>query len=138
VDLGDACPVVIVVLEEYPGLLRWIESIDTKLCKRVRGSVARLIAEGRKVGYRVLIITQRADAAVVGAYERGQASHRISYRVDTLDAIKMLHPDTPPDVVAAHATADPGIGLLTAPGRPLTRFRGPRVDYGGYCAAVTP
>lgn len=85
---------------------------------------------------RCLLITQRAEAAVLGAYERGQSSHRLSFRVDTAATIEMLHPGVPADVAIEHATARAGVALLTAPGQPLTRLRAPLCDYGRYCALV--
>ncbi len=72
--------------------------------------VARLLSESRKAGMRVLLVCQRADATVIGGFERGQASHAISFRVDA-DGQRMLHRDADPATVAAHAVADPGIGL---------------------------
>ena len=39
-------------------------------------------------------------------------------------------------IAAEHATAEPGIGLLSAPGVPLLRFRAPHVTYGEYYSAV--
>lgn len=137
VELGPDCPVLLVVLEEHPATLRILDGHDPKLGKLYRALVGRLLAEGRKAGVRVVLVTQRADAAIVGAYERGQASHRISFRVDSLDAVRMLHPDGTADVVAEHATAPAGVALLTAPGVPLTRLRAPWVTYAAYCAAVT-
>lgn len=137
VRLGRDVPVVLAVLEEYPGLLRWVDALDTKIGKRIRAGVARLMAEGRKAGVRVLLITQRADASIVGAYERGQASHRLSFRVDTADGLKMLHPGIEPDVAAEHATAPPGVALLSAPGAPLTRLRAPLCDYATYVRLIS-
>lgn len=137
VTVNRACPVVVVVLEEYPGLLRLLDAVDAKgLGRRARAAVSRLLAEGAKAGIRVVIVAQRADAAIIGGYERGQASHRLSFRVDTADAVKMLHPDVSADVVAEHANAVPGIALLSAPGRPLTRLRCPHVPYRQYVALV--
>jgi hypothetical protein len=137
VDLGADMPVIVCVLEEYPGLLRAVDVADRALGKRVRAAVARLLSEGRKAGIRVWIVAQRADAAVLGAFERGQASHRISYRVDSMDAVRMLHQDATADVVAEHTTTLPGIALATIPGSPLLRLRSPYVDYAAYCDAVT-
>ncbi len=136
VVLGDGCPVLLVVLEEHPGALRILDGHDAKLGKLYRALVGRLLAEGRKAGLRCVLVAQRADAAIVGAYERGQASHRISFRVDSLDAVRMLHPDGTADVVAEHATAPAGVALLTAPGVPLTRLRAPWLPYRDYCDQV--
>lgn len=137
VDLGPGCPLLVVVLEEWPGLLRVLDGADKSHGRLARAAVARLLAEGAKAGVRVVMVAQRAEAVSIGAYERGQASHRLSFRVDTADAVRMLHPDVPPDVVAEHAVAPPGVALLTAPGAPLSRLRAPNVSYGTYLAAVT-
>ena len=136
VQLGPDCPLVVVVLEEYPGLLRMLKTKDKSLDQRARAAVGRLLGEGRKAGFRVLLITQRADADIVGGYERGQASHTISYRVDKLDALRMLHPDVDAQTAAEHATAMPGVALLSAPGAGLLRLRAPYVPFGDYWAAV--
>lgn len=137
VPIGPECPLLVVVIEEYPGLLRLLDAIDPKgFAKTARACVARLLGEGRKAGIRLVMIAQRAEANIIGGYERGQASHKISFRVDTADAVRMLHPQAAPEVIADHATAEPGIGLLSAPGQPLTRFRGPYLPYADYCKAV--
>lgn len=137
VELGPTCPLLVVVLEEYPGLLRLLDAIDPKgFAKTARACVARLLSEARKAGIRLVIMAQRADATIIGGYERGQASHKISFRVDNSDAVRMLHPHAPADVIADHATAVPGVALLSAPGEPLTRFRGPYVPYAEYIARV--
>jgi len=118
-------PLTIVVLEEWPGVLRALDGADPKSAKRVRLLVSRLLAEGHKAGYRVWMIAQRAEAAIVGAAERAQASYRISFRVDNAATVELLHPEVDEATAVVHTTAAPGIGLLSAPGRPLTRFRGP-------------
>ncbi|MDN5917379.1 MAG: hypothetical protein L0I76_20155 [Pseudonocardia sp.] len=132
----DEHPVTVVVVEELPGLLRWLDAADKTLAKRARTALARLLAEGRKAGFRVLLVTQRADAAIVGAYERSQASHRLSFRVDTADGLKMLHPDIDMDTAAEHSSAGPGIALLSAPGASLTRLRAPHMTYADYVRTV--
>jgi len=122
------------VFEEYPGLLRYLDAADPKIGKRVRALVARLLAEGRKAGLRVILVAQRAEAAVIGSTERGQCSTRVSFRVDGPDAVKLLHPDADPDTAAAHASSTPGVALVSSPGRPLTRVRAPWI--GGYSEYV--
>lgn len=129
-------PVILVVLEEHPGALRILDATDKKLGAQYRALVSRLLAEGRKAGVRVVLLTQRADAAIIGAYERGQASHRVSYRVDSLDAVRMLHPDISPELAAGHANTPAGVALASVPGRPLLRMRSPLVSYEDYCRAV--
>lgn len=136
VAIGPAVPLVVVVLEEFPGMLRLLRTKDKALEARARNAAGRLLAEGRKAGMRVLIVAQRADADIIGGYERGQASHTISFRVDSMAALRMLHADVAPELAAAHATAPPGVALLSAPGAPLTRFRAPLTSFDAYCDAV--
>ena len=125
------------VFEEFPGLLRYLDAADNKIGKRVRAYVARLLAEGRKAGIRVILVAQRAEASVIGSTERGQCSTRVSFRVDNIDAVRLLHPDADPDTAAAHASAVPGVALVSSPGRPLTRVRAPWVGgYGEYVRRV--
>lgn len=138
VDLTDpATPLVLAVLEEYAGLLRLLDQVDKKQGANARALVARVAAEGRKAGIRLWILVQRADAAIVDGYTRAQATHRISWRVDSTEALRMLHADATADTVIDHSTALPGVGLITAPGTPLTRFRAPYLDYASYVAAIT-
>ncbi|CAA9212307.1 MAG: hypothetical protein AVDCRST_MAG54-167 [uncultured Actinomycetospora sp.] len=61
---------------------------------RPRGSergvalIARLLSAGRKAGGRVLIIVQRADAAVVDGLVRAQCAPRVSFSVDSGEAVR--------------------------------------------------
>jgi len=136
-ELSADAPAVVVVLEEYPGLLRAVDALDKDSGKRVRALVSRLLAEGAKVGYRVIMLAQRAEAAVIGSFERAMCSTRISFRTDSRGAVELLHPGTPADVAEAHTAALPGIGLITRPGVGLERFRAPYLGgYPEYVAAV--
>jgi S-DNA-T family DNA segregation ATPase FtsK/SpoIIIE len=135
-------PLLVIVLEELPGLLRALDVADKDRGKRCRALIARLLAEGAKAGLRVVMLAQRAEASIIGAAERAQASLRLSFRVDNRASVELLHPGCPPAVADAHTAALPGIGLLTAPGRPLTRLRAPLLGgdpdglYAAYIAAV--
>jgi energy-coupling factor transporter ATP-binding protein EcfA2 len=135
--ITSACPLLVVVGEEIPGLFRVLGVANRDLEKRARALLARLVGEGRKAGIRVLLVAQRADANIIGGYERGQASHTISFRVDSLSALSMLHADADKAIAAEHSTAPPGVALLSAPGDPLRRFRAPLTDYRTYCAEVS-
>lgn len=130
-------PAVLVVLEELAGLYRVADMHDRKTGTRVRMLVGRLLAEGHKVGFRCLLIVQRADAAVIDGLSRAQCAMRVSFSVSDGEAVRMLHPAAVDvsDVLGAL----PGVGLLTAPGMPLTRFRAPLLagGYAEYCARVS-
>lgn len=138
VEVSRSLPLVLVVIEETPALYRVLGTADKALERRAGTAIARLLAEGRKAGMRVLLITQRADADIIGGYERGQASHTFSFRIDNLAGLKMLHSDIPPDVAAEHATAQPGVALISAPGQALTRFKAPYLINEAYCRLVAP
>ncbi len=123
-------PALVVVLEELAGLLRAADAVDKDTGKRIRAGMGRLLAEGAKVGIRVIILVQRAEAQTVGAFERAMCSLRISFRTDNRASVELLHPGCDPATADAHTTAKPGIALLSAPGMPLTRIRSPYL--GGY------
>lgn len=136
-------PYEVVVVEELPGLLKAANSFDAihntqrgavKVAARIQAAYSRLLAEGRKVGFRVVIITQRADASIIGGgFERGQLTLRISFPVDTPEAVKMLHPTVDPITAEQHVIAPAGRALVSGPGLPLTRMRSPEMgDYGAF------
>lgn len=134
VALGPDLPVLLVVLEEYAGLLRVADVTDKKIGAKVRALVARLLSEGRKAGVRVLIVVQRADAAVVDGLVRAQCALRVSFSVDSGEAVRMLHPAAAD--VAAVLAAPAGVAMVTMPGVPLARFRAPLLEYADYCRLV--
>lgn len=134
--INAATPLIVVVIEEVPGLFRVLGQTNKDLEKRARMLIARLLGEGRKAGIRALLIAQRADANIIGGYERGQASHTVSFRVDSMAALQMLHSDVDKGIAAEHSTARPGVALLSAPGVPLRRFRTPPLSYATYVAEV--
>lgn len=130
-------PMLVLVMEELAGLLRAVDSADKESGKRIRMLMGRLLAEGAKVGVRVVILVQRAEAQVVGAFERAMCSLRISFRTDNRASVELLHPGAEPATADAHTTAAPGVALLSAPGQPMTRIRAPYLGgYPEYAAVV--
>jgi S-DNA-T family DNA segregation ATPase FtsK/SpoIIIE len=135
--ITDADPLMLFLIEELPGLMRLLQSTgDKKLVQRAETALARLYGESRKAGYRLCIFSQRADADIVGGYNRDQASHAISFRVRSAAALKMLHNDIEAATADRHSTAPAGVALLSAPGVPLVRLRTPYTSYAAYCDAV--
>ena len=122
-------PTVLVVLEEFPGLLRAAGALPKprtgkSLAERITTAQLRLLSEGRKAAFRVLTLAQRFEAtAVGGGYARDQFALRLSFRVPA-DSLAMLHGDDARPLGQAHAAADPGrrlplgarAGLRTHPG----------------------
>jgi hypothetical protein len=139
-EVSTELPLMVVVLEELAGLYRSLDAAKTRdndPGKRLRALVGRLLAEGAKVGIRVIILVQRAEAAVVDAFARAMCSLRISFRCDNRASVELLHPGADPAVADGHSTAEPGIALLSMPGRSLTRIRAPFLGgYSEYAAAV--
>lgn len=140
-ECTDADPYLFVVLEELPGLLRLAAQEDGKkngpLQTAIKAAFGRLLAEGAKAGVRLLALTQRADADIIGGFERGQAPLRISFSVDSRDAVRMLHPAAPLDVADAHLSAPPSYALVSAPGLACGRLRSPYMgDYRSYRDAI--
>lgn len=133
---GPGNPLTVVVLEELPATYRAMDAVDSKQGKRVRALIARLLAESHKVGFRLILAAQRAEATIVGAAERAQCGGRLSFRVDSTETVKLLHSDAD-DYIVGHTSAPPGIALMSWPGRPLARIRAPYVDYATFCATVT-
>lgn len=147
VAIGEGCPLIVLVLEEYAGLLRAAATGDGAKkggrLDRIKDAVLRLITEGRKAGIRLVILAQRFEAAVVSGFARSQCTVKLSFRVDNADSVAMLHP-TGRDEANEHTTCAPGVALLTGPGVPLARIRSPFIGhddgdtaYGRYWDLIT-
>ena len=130
-------PLVLVVLEEFPGLLRAAQAKDKKLAERITSTVLRLVSEGRKAAFRVLMLAQRFEAnAVGGGYARDQFALRLSFRVPG-ESLVMLHGEDARRLGPEHANAAPGVAYLSAPGRDIVRLRAPYLgSYGEFCDRI--
>ena len=138
VAIGPGCPLLVVVLEEWAAVGRLVGHTRAKPSDAHR-LVARLLAEGAKAGIRVVTLVQRAEADVIGAFERDQCDTRLSFGCSDANTLKMLHADITNDTAALHATSPKGVALAQMPGRELTRIRAPWIGgYGTYCDHVTP
>lgn len=136
IEITAACPLLVVVLEEWAGVARLVGHTRAKPSV-VHRHVSRLLAEGAKVGIRVVTLVQRAEADVVGAFERDQALTRLSFGVSDANTLKMLHPDMSAEVAELHATSPKGVALLSTPEHRLVRIRAPWIgSYAAYVDAV--
>ena len=139
-DFTPATPLLLVVLEEYPGVLGAAAAEDSEQARKpaertktkIQAGVRRLIQEGAKVGIRVLLLAQRMDAEIVGGAERSNLGNRITLRVDNADALRMLHPQADQDQAALAAKFQPGHGLIDRPGLDTSRFRTDYITYSAY------
>lgn len=132
-------PMVFVVLEEWLALLGLAGS-DRKLRDRAVLAVRRLATESGKVGMRLILLAQRAEANEMGGgLLRGQFAYRITLPVDNIDAVRLLHPTVALPVAEAHvAHGRAGVALYDAPGHGLGRLRTPQVgDYATYWDTIT-
>lgn len=127
-------PVILAVVEELAGLHRIADATDMKQGKRIRALIGRLLAEGAKANIACLLILQRAEAAVVGSFERSNCATRISFRTENKASVELLHPGSDPVVAENHSTAPAGVAIVSMPGRPLSRVRAPWI--GGYADYV--
>ncbi|MBG6190101.1 S-DNA-T family DNA segregation ATPase FtsK/SpoIIIE [Arthrobacter sp. CAN_A212] len=137
-------PLVVVVMEEYPGLLASARAWDLlhglkpgeRVEPAISHAVGRLVRESAKAGMRVLLLAQRMSAQSVDTESRSQFGCRISLRLDNSDAVKMLHDNLPANLLDQFSTFDPGVGVIDAPGIPRERFRTDMLEYADYVVRV--
>ena len=131
----EGMPWIVVVLEEAPALLAATRT-DRALHLRVTTAIRRIKQEGRKVGIVSITTAQRMTAAVMDADARAQEAVRITHRVDTSEALRLLHDGSHLPDVAEVRQWPPGLALVEMPGRRLTRARADLMRYADYRAAV--
>lgn len=136
-------PVMVVCLEEYPGVLRAAAAEDSaegrkpaeRVAGRIEAAVGRLVAEGAKAGIRVLLLGQRLSAKALDTDSRSNFGIRITLRVDSPEAVGMLHAnghEWAPEV----AVFEPGMGLIERPDTGQLRFRSDLTTYETYTERV--
>lgn len=132
-----ACPLVVVVIEEFPSLLELAKTLDTstsprgRLEARLRSVFLRLVTQSAKCGIRVLVVAQRMDASILQGVARSNVETRFLLRSDAA-GIEMMIPGLDDRQRAFLARALPGVGFMTAPCVPPTLFRGVAVSYRQY------
>jgi len=140
---SHAAPTIVVILEEYAGLLAAPEAEGSlaprgspSVKKRILADAGRLLRESRKAGFTVVTVIQRPDATVMGGGDRAQYSRRIAMRMDNADGVRMVFEGIDAPTVEALTVAKPGIGLIQEPGQPAEWFRAyhlaPYSRYGQY------
>lgn len=117
-DFTPDLPLHVVVLEEYPGLLRIAKGYDAdqkpadRVGARILRAVERLVSEGAKAGFRVILLAQRMDASIVDGATRGQFGTRVTFAVDNADGVRMLHPQATPELIEQVTTFPPGRAIF--------------------------
>lgn len=118
-EFSESMPLIVVVLDEYASIISQLNDYDSlhkpaeRLSAKAKVLINRLVAEGAKVGFRVIVSTQRADTQSIDSSVRAQFATRLTFNVDNADAVRMLHPN------AAELATDVA-GFV--PGRALMRY----------------
>ena len=130
-------PLIVVLLEEYPGTLSALASLDqasgAKVADRaetaLRSAVQRLALEGAKVGVRLWLVAQRADTALLTGVLRSQLTQRLTFSTDA-DGLRMLHEGITPEEIEQVQTFLPGQALAEFTGSlPRTMYRADLIEY---------
>lgn len=133
-----ACPLVVVVIEEFPSLLELAKTLDAstspkgRLEARLRSVFLRLVTQSAKCGIRVMVVAQRMDASILQGVARSNIETRFLLRSDEA-GIEMMIPGLDDQQRSFLARARPGVGYLGMPGLdgPVL-FRGVDVSYQQY------
>ena len=142
VDYTPVRPFIIVLLEEFPGMMAVIATDDAanarkpidRIEPKIRASVQRIAMEGTKVGVTLWVVAQRADAAILSGPLRAQLPRKISFRQDS-DGLRMIHTDITPEQIQQAQTFKPGQAYAEFVGElPLTRFRADYLPYEKFVA----
>jgi hypothetical protein len=134
--LSPDMPLMAILIDEYPSVLRRLDMVSKDVGKRVRAGIARLLCESHKIGFRCVLAAQRAESTILGGEVRAQCGGRISFRVDNAETLKLLHVDAA-EFIIEQSTAPPGTAICDLPGRPTCRIRVPHLgDYRHYVQLI--
>ena len=120
-----ADPLVLVVLEEWPAVLRTLDADpnDKTRGRRVRALVGRLLAESHKAGMRALMIAQRAESNLIGGAERDQCDGRLTSESGPWSPCVSCTPTRTP--TSSPATTRHSTGSACSPGPASPAWSGP-------------
>lgn len=142
---SEDMPVLLVVFEEYPGILAALQAIDkasgAKPAERIetlfRAAVSRLALEGAKVLVRVCVIAQRADSSLLTGIFRSQMTQRLSFAQDD-DGYRMLHESITPEQIEQAQSWTAGMAFVEMAGiEKLTQYKADYIDYAGLAGAFS-
>lgn len=132
-DFSPNFPLLLVLYEEFPGLVNSLKISDAllkpadRVLPRFLADLQRLCFEGLKVGIRIYLICQRGDAETIGGNLRSQLDQKISFR-QRGDSFAMLHRLTPQEQNQGEKFL-PGQGYIETPGKDLKKFRADLCTY---------
>jgi len=137
-------PVLLIVLEEFPGVLKSLKVAETgvkpaeRVTDRLKAVYGRLLMEALKVNLRVMTIAQRADAEILGGAERAQIACRVTFKVDNQDAVRMFHDGVSGSEWDQLRNAAPGVGIIEQIGQSRTLFRAYSTSFTEYRQIAGP
>nr|WP_192960120.1 hypothetical protein [Rhodococcus erythropolis] len=144
-EFGASFPLILVVLEEFPGILEGAADEDAalgrkpaeRLAPRISAYVRQIAAQSAKAGIRLLLLSQRAEASIIGGNARSNFGVKMTLRVDEPESVRMLHPSASPEDCALVETFKPGTCLFEKPGEGRQIMRCDFVgEYGRYARAI--
>lgn len=136
-EFSSEFPLMVLVFEEYPGLLAALKSHDAavgaKVTERVepkvRAAIQRFGLEGAKCGFRLILLSQTPSAELLTGVLRSQLTQRVAMALDG-DGLRMIFPEITPELIEASMNFIPGQGIIELPGRlPMSQFRADFIDY---------
>lgn len=144
-DFSGEFPLLIVLMEEYPGTLSVLAAVDAasgakvgeRLEPKLRARIQRLALEGAKVGVRLWVVSQRADASLLSGVLRSQLTTRLSFAQDD-DGLRMLHEGITPEEIQLAQRFVPGQAFAEMAGvLPRTAYRADLIDYAELVAVMS-
>ena len=141
-EFSPSFPLIVCVLEEYPGTVARLKAADAgkkpadRLLPRWQALVASLMAEGAKAGIRLILIDQRPDAEVVGGAARENMPVRVAFKQSSGEAYRMMYPDIESPEIERVKVQPPGVGLFESPRLSRRIFKGPYIEYSDYVRHV--
>lgn len=129
-------PAIICLLEEYPGTLSALRSIDeansnkgnARIETSIKSAISRIGLEGAKCGIFLWIAAQRADTSLLTGVLRSQLVNRLSFAQDP-DGLRMLHESITGEQIEIAQHLRPGQAFAEFPGMPLTQYRADLCTY---------
>lgn len=116
-EADPACPHLTLAVEEWSGLLNYIESKDKKQKADLMGKVGEMLALGRGIGngIGIALMVQRADSSNFSAGSREQFQNIVSFGRCSKEQKQMLFPDYETEKMR-NFSAGQGIALVDGQG----------------------
>lgn len=137
-------PLVVAVFDEFPKTLASAEADDKaagrKPAERIEPQIfqalSRLIYESAKVGFRVVLVSQRADASIIGGAVRANIGTLLCFGIDR-QGVSMFWPYLDSDAQDQPSNFQPGEALVSLPTSPEpVHAQMDYLAYAEFCARI--